>query len=295
MRVNPNLTNEMLSGISLNRHQSDEAINELSTGRKVNKPSDDPAAVASLILNKSRSGQVNSYLSNVSCLESIMQVAGSTLGSVVSALSKAASLAVQGANGTLNQSDREAIAEEVDGIRQEILSYANESFQGNYLFAGTAVNAQPFVPDPASSSGVSYKGNDGVSNVDIGSGQTVPANLPGSQIFTSPTANVFQALTDLSDALRSGSGIKDAGAEVQRAFDYVNTQNTFYGTTMSRLDAARTFLNEENVQLSETDNNLAAADMATAATQMSQAEVALEATLAAGSKIASLNLFDYLK
>jgi flagellar hook-associated protein 3 FlgL len=295
MRVNPNLTNEMLSGISLNRHQSDEAINELSTGRKVNKPSDDPAAVASLILNKSRSGQVNSYLSNVSCLQSIMQVASSTLGSVVSALSKASSLAVQGANGTLNQSDREAIAEEVDGIRQEVLSYANESFQGNYLFAGTAVNTQPFVPDPASSSGVSYKGNDGVSNVDIGSGQTVPANLPGSQIFTSSTANVFQALTDLSDALRSGSGIKDAGTEVQHAFNYVNTQNTFYGTTMSRLETAQTFLNEENVQLSETDNNLAAADMATAATQMTQAEVALEATLAAGSKIASLNLFDYLK
>jgi flagellar hook-associated protein 3 FlgL len=221
-------------------------------------------------------------------------MADSTLNSVITALSQAISLGVEGEDSTLNQTDRNAIAQEVDGIQQQILGYANESFQGSYLFAGTAVNTKPFVADSSSSSGVSYVGNTGVDNIEIGDGQTVPANLPGSQIFTASGSDVFQALADLSSALQSGSNIASAETEVQNAFDNVNAQRTFYGTTLSRLNTASSFLNEESVQLSQEDDNLVGADMATAASQLTQAETALDATLAAGGKISQQSLLDYL-
>ena len=223
-----------------------------------------------------------------------MQVADSTLNSVVTALTQAISLGVEGANSTENQNDRDAIAQQVDGIQQQILNYANQSFEGNYLFAGTAVNTQPFVTDASSPSGVSYKGNTSVNNVEIGDGQAVPANLPGSQLFTASGADVFQALADLSSALQSGSNIPAAEAEVQSAFNQVNTQRTFYGSTLSRLNTATSFLNAENLQLSQEQNNLVGADMATAASQLTQDETDFQATLAAGGKISQLSLLNYL-
>jgi flagellar hook-associated protein 3 FlgL len=294
IRINPDLVGNMLEGLSLDQQQEDQAIQELSTGRKVNQPSDNPAAVAGLIVNNAQTSAVSSYLSNISSLQSSLQVADSTLNSVTTSLTQAISLGVQGTDSTLNQSDRDAIAQQVDGIQQQILGYANQSFEGNYLFAGTAVNTQPFVTDSSSSSGVNYVGNTGVNNVEIGDGQAVPANLPGSQIFTAAGANVFQALSDLSTALQSGSNIPAAETELQNAFDQVNTQRTFYGTTLSRLNTATSFLNAENLQLSQEQNNLVGADTATAVTELTQADTAYQATLAAGGKISQLSLLDYL-
>ena len=294
IRINPDLTSDMLAGLALDRQQEDQAIQELSTGRKVNQPSDDPAAVAGLIVNSAQTSSVNTYLSNISSLQGTMQMADSTLNSVTTALSQAISLAVEGANSTMNQTDLSALAQQVNSIQQEILGYANQSYQGNYLFAGTAVNTQPFVADPTSSSGVSYVGNTGVNNIEIGDGQTVPANLPGSQLFDAPGADVFQALADLSSALQSGSNIPAAETEVQSAFNSVNSQRVFYDNTLSRLNTASNFLNQENVQLSQEENNLVGVDMATAASQLTQAETALDATLAAGGKISQESLLNYL-
>jgi flagellar hook-associated protein 3 FlgL len=295
IRINPDLYTTMLAGLAQDRQQEDQAISELSSGRKVNQPSDNPAAVAGLIVNNAQASAVNTYLSNVSSLQAAMQEADSTLNSVVTSLSQAISLAIEGANSTMNQTDRDAIAQEVDGIQQQILAYANQSFQGNYLFAGTAVKTQPFVVDPSSTSGVSYVGNTGVNNVEIGVGQTVPANLPGSQLFNAPGADVFQALADLSSALQSGSNIPAAETEVQNAFNSINAQRAFYGTTLSRLNTATSFLNEENLGLSQEEDNLVGADMATVASQLAQAQTALSATLSAGGEISQLSLLDYLR
>jgi len=113
-------------------------------------------------------------------------------------------------------------------------------------------------------------------------------------LFTASGSDVFQALSDLSSALQNNSNISGAEAEVQNAFNYVNGQRTFYGATLSHLTTATTFLNAENVQLSAEDNNLTGADMAAAATQLTQAETALDATLAAGGSISQKSLLDYL-
>ena len=294
IRINPNPMADLLTGLALDRKQEDQAIQELSTGKKVNQPSDDPAAVAGLIVNDAQTSKVNAYLSNISTLQGSLQDADSTLNSVVTALTQAISAATEGANSTLNQTDRNSLVQEVNGIQQQILEYANQSFEGNYLFAGTAVNTTPFVTDSSSTSGVSYKGNSGVNSVQIGDGQTVPANLPGNQLFTASGADVFQALSDLSSALSSGSNVANAESEVQTAFNYINSQRAFYGTTLDRLNTASSFLNQESTQLAQEQNNLVGADMATAASQLTQADVALNAALAAGGNISQKSLLDYL-
>ncbi len=295
LRVNPDLTSTLLTCLAENRRREDEALREVSSGQRLNSISDDSAAVASLIGNRMQSSSADQFLQNITNLRSSLQVADSTLNSVVLALTRALSLGTEGANGTLTLENRQAIAEEVKGLQDQILSLANTSFQGNYLFAGTAVTTQPFALDPNSLSGVGYVGNTGANAVEITEGQAVPVNLPGSQIFTQPGNDVFQALHDLAEALDSGGDIEGATHEVQQAFNFVNTQRSFYGSTLARLNTAELFLNQEKLELSTTESNLLGADMAEAASNLVQAENTLNATLAAGARISQLSLLDYLK
>jgi flagellar hook-associated protein 3 FlgL len=294
MRINLNISADILSGVAQDQQQEDQAIQELSTGQKVNQPSDNPAAESGWIANQAQESSDTSYLSNISSLQATMQTADSTLSSVITALTQAISLGVQGTDSTLNQSNRDAIAQQVSGIQQQILGYANQTFQGNYLFAGKEVNTQPFVADSSSPSGYTYVGSTGVNSIEVGNGQSVPTSLPGSQLFTASGSDVFQSLTDLVSALQNNSNISGAETEVQNAFNNVNAQRTFYGATLSRLSTASTFLNAQNLQLTEDDTNLIGADTATATTQLTQAETDLDATLAAGGSISQKSLLDYL-
>jgi flagellar hook-associated protein 3 FlgL len=295
LRVNPNLTSTLLACLAETRRREDEALREVSSGRKLNSISDDSAAVASLIGNRMQSSTADQFLQTVANLRSSLQVADSTLNSVVLALTRAISLGTEGANGTLTLENRQAIAEEVKGLQDQLLSLANASFQGSYLFAGTAVTTQPFRLDPNSTSGIGYVGNAGTNAVEITEGQAVPVNLPGSQMFTQPGSDVFQAVRDLIDALDSGGDIEGATNEVQQALNCVNTERSFYGSTLARLDTAELFLNQEKLELSQTETNLLGADMAEAASNLVQAENALDATFAAGARISQLSLLDYLR
>src|SRR5208283_1138512 len=98
------------------------------------------------------------------------------------------------------------------------------------------------VADANASSGVTYNGNDNSNSVEISEGQAMPTSLPGSQLFSNATTNVFQSLQDLCTALNSNTNIPAATAEVQSALNYVSTQQTFYGNSVDRLNNAQTFL-----------------------------------------------------
>ena len=127
-----------------------------------------------------------------------LNVADSALSSVVEALTTAQSLGIEGANGTVNTQNQQALAQQVQGIQQQILGLANTSYNGEYLFAGTATTTTPYVEDSSSPSGVDYNGNDSTNSVEISEGQAMPISLPGSQLFSNATTSVFQSLQDLA-------------------------------------------------------------------------------------------------
>src|SRR5450432_301500 len=163
MRVNPNPISDVLAWIALDQQNQETALAQLATGRRVNVPSDDPAAAATLSLNHAQASQDDQFLTVIGGVSARLQVADSTIGSVVSSLDRAISLGVEAGGGaTLPDADRSAIAQELQGVQQQILGLANTSFQGTYLFGGTADTSAPFSADAASPSGVTYKGNSGV-------------------------------------------------------------------------------------------------------------------------------------
>lgn len=294
IRVNPNILPDLLSALNETRQQQETATLQMATGSRINKPSDDPAGAAQMVINSDQTSQSDTFLRSISSVNGLLQTTDSTLSSVVTALQRAISLGVQGANGTLSDSDRADVANELSGIQQQLISLANTSYQGEYIFSGTAMQ-QPFVADASSGSGIKYAGNSGTNQVQVGPGYSVQVNLPGSQIFTAPGGNVFQAVSDLIGALHSNSGINTAVTELNDAFNHVTGQRVFYGNAINQLQDQQTYLNSEKVNLSTAASAISGADMAGSAAALNQAELAMNAELAAMGKISQVSLFDYLK
>ncbi len=294
IRVSPDVYSVILNGLQQNMQTDDQALQQLSTGQKLNELSDNPAAAASLVTLRFQNDSDTQYLQNISTLTGSMNVADSALSSVVEALTTAQSVGTEGAGGTLNSSNLQALAQQIQGIQQEIMGLANTSYNGEYLFAGTATTTQPYVADSSSSSGVTYNGNNNTNSVEISQGEAMPINLPGSQIFSNSTNDVFQSLQDLYNALNTNGDISGATAEVQSALNYVSQQQTFYGNSVDRLQSAQTFLTQQQTQLTETQSGMLDANTAQTITNLTQAQTTQQALLDAGANISQLDLFDYL-
>lgn len=295
MRVNPNYTPDLLAALNQTQLDAQQALLQISSGKSVNQPSDDPAAAALLIANHDQTVFTSGYLQSLTSVQGQLQVADSTLSSVVTALQRSISLGVEGANGTLSQDDRAAVASELQGIRDQILSLANTSFQGRFLFSGTVTGTPPYAADSTTASGVRYDGNDGVNTVSIGNGYQLTVNQPGSQLFTASGHDVFAALNNVVQALQSNTGYEAAIASLRDAYDHISSQRVFYGNSMNQAQSQATYLNAAKLQLSQEQNALGGADLAAAATRLSTAQNNTQATLAAISKYSQLTLFDYLK
>lgn len=294
IRVNPYPMPDLLAALEQLQQQQSTATLELASGSSINKPSDNPAGAAQVVRINDLTSQVDSFQRSISSISGQFSTADSTLSSVVTALQRAISLGVQGATGTLSDSDRADIAAELTGIQSQLLSLANTSYQGQYIFAGTATT-QPFVADPTQTSGVRYVGNTGVNSVTIGSGYQLQVNVPGSQIFTGAGGNVFQSINDLITSLNSNSGISAAVTELGTAFTYVTGQRVFYGNALNQTQSQQTYLNTQSLGLSQQLNTVAGANIADVASQLVNDQTAQTAALEAIAKTPQNSLFDYLK
>ncbi len=294
IRVNPYPMPDLLAALENLQRQQNTATLQLSSGSRINKPSDDPAGAAQLIQLGDQTSQLDSFQRSISSINGQFSTADATLSSVVTALQRAISLGVEGANGTLSDTDRADVATELSGVRDQLLSLANTSYQGQFIFAGTA-ETQPFVLDANSPAGVTYAGNAVVNRVAIGNGYQLQVNVPGSQIFSSPGADVFLSIQDLITALNTNSGIGAAVNEVSSAYDNVNSQRVFYGSALNQTQNQQTYLSSQNVSLAQQQNTIGAADIAAVASQLASDQIATNATLAAIGKMPQTSLFDYLR
>ena len=286
MRVNPNPMPDLLAALNQTQLETQQAELQISTGRSVNEPSDNPTAAALLVENNDQATFNSGYLQSLSAVQGQLSTANSTLSSVVTALQQAISLGVEAGDGTLSASERAAIANELQGIQSQLVSLANTTYEGNYIFAGTNTNAPPYVVDayrrlPA----FDYNGNTDVNTVSIGNGYKLAVNQPGSQLFSAPGNDVFLAINNLIQAVQNNSGVGTAVNAVSAASSYLSAQTVLYGNATDQTQSETTYLNAAQLQISQQQNTLGGADMAAAATNLSQAETDNQATLAAISKL----------
>jgi flagellar hook-associated protein 3 FlgL len=295
VRFNPDLYANVLSGLNTNNRDQAIAQQELSTGRRVNQPSDDPSATAIAIGIHWQGAQDDQFTRNISSVRGMLQTADSTMSSVVTALTQAVTLGVQAGSSALSASDRATLSTQIQGVSTQLIALANTSYQGSYIFAGTNSGQPAYVANPLSPTGVTYQGNAATNQVEISKGQSVSVNLPGSQIFNNPSTDVFAALTNLAQAAQTGNGVPAAVTQLKAAFDHVTSQRTFYGSQLTQLDTTEAYLANDKVQLASQEKTAVGIDLAQAATDVQRALTARSAILAAGGKIQNISLLDFLK
>jgi flagellar hook-associated protein 3 FlgL len=295
LRIAPDLYSTMLYNVNADQTRLNNDLEQLSTGQSVNEPSDNPVSEAAYIENQAQSSEVDEYTQNISTVQGGLQTADATLQSVINNLNQALTIGNEGASGTNSTTELQGLAAQVQAIQQTVMGLANTSYQGAYLFSGTNSTTVPYVTSSTSSSGVAYQGNSDTTSIQVGPGQTVQTNLPGSSIFGASGADVFQALHDLSQALSTNTNITGALSEVTAAYNNVNSQATFYGNAIDQLDEVNTNLSEEQSTLSQQASNLISANIATVASNLSQDETTLQAALQGFASISQDTLFSYLK
>lgn len=297
MRVVPSeMYSELLSNLQSVRQNVNQDVVEASTGRSVNSLSDNPMAAGQLVISNAQIAQVDEFSYSVSTVQGSLNTADSALNSVVSSLTQAISVGTEAAGGTLSTSELQALGVQVDQIQQQIIGLANTTYQGNYVFAGTAVSTQPY-----DATGV-YAGNMSVNNVAVGQGQTASLGLAGSTIFGAPAVAgqpdlTFQYLTQLSTDIKANNqnAIATDITNVQSALNNVIAQRSSYGDTLQQLNADGTNLSQEKLTLQEYQTTLIGADEAQVATDLSQSETTLQAAIAAASQVSQESLINYLK
>ncbi|HLW87051.1 MAG TPA: flagellar hook-associated protein FlgL [Terriglobales bacterium] len=296
MRVNPNFSPDILQDLYQAQNQEETALQQLASGKLINLPSDNPAGAAELVQNQALQDQTDQYLQNTSVVEGQLQTADSALSSVVESLNQAITLGTQGSNGTNSPADLQAIAQQVQGIQDQVVQLANTSYQGSYIFAGTATNTVPYTLDSSAPDGVTYNGNTGVNSVQIADGNSVQTNVPGSQLFQGGGGDVMGALQQLITALQSGNttSVGTATTQLGSALNYLSQQRVFYGNAVDQLNSNQSFLQQEQVNLESEANTVDGANLAQAATNLSQAQTTQSAALAALAKVIPQNLLQYL-
>jgi len=299
MRVDPSYVTRLVGALDQAQSNSQQFSSELSSGVRVTSLSSDPLAAGENVMLLNQMQQDDSFTRSSSLVSGQLQVTDSALGQVVAQLTQAVSLATSANNGTMNASDRQSVANQLAGIRDEVLSLANSSYQGQYIFAGSANSTAPFTLSTATSPAtVSYSGDQGANYLETPNGQRIQLNLPGDQIFSGAGAgNVFAVLNNLIADYSAGGNSAQAFGDTTAlgsALNYVSEQRVTIDNSLTQLTAASNAVSSEQTQLTAAQTSLMQADVAQVSTQLSLSETQQTALEAVIAQLASGSLFDKL-
>jgi flagellar hook-associated protein 3 FlgL len=299
MRVDPNYIQNLTASLDQSTAEEDSLTSELSSGLRVSSLSDDPVAVAQSTLLASSIAKDDTFVQTASNESSRLQVADSTLGEVVTQVTSALSTAVAGNNGTLNASDLASVSQELSGIRDQVISLANTSYQGQYLFGGSQGSTPPFTLDTSTNPATAnYNGDSSFQYVETPSGQKIQVNLPGSAVFGSAGSGVLGALNQLISDFSGGASTATITADTSAlttSLGQLSSQRSTLDNALGRLQSSSTYVQTEESQLTVAQGELVSADPATVATQLSQVETQHQALLSVINALGSSDLFSLMK
>jgi flagellar hook-associated protein 3 FlgL len=273
------------------RERVQQAQAEIASGDRINQPSDDPAGAADLVRLTGEKSEISQYLSNAAGGKDRLDYADKVLSDVQNMVQRVVNLGELALGNPPNPAS--AYSTEMDGLRQQIVDAANTAFQGTALFGGSVTNKPPYVVQADQS--VTYQGNSDVTVVQVGRTSTLQVQIPGSQVF-SGSINVFSAVKQLSDAIKSGdkSTIQAQITTLQQYYDSVSVARSQLGALSNSAQNTQSELQSYELARAADQSRIQSADLAQASTDFTQSQTALQAALAAGAKISQVSILNYL-
>jgi len=294
MRVtNKLMTDTIISNFFKNSELLLKTQNKISSGKKINKPSDDPIGINKVLDYRKKISTIDQYSKNINHGKTWLGLTDSTLADVDILLTRAKEVAVYQASETANEQTRGIAAEEVKNIYDQMIQIANTKLGNSFIFAGHITDTTPFSRDD--SYNVSYNGDNGEIRIIVGEDVEIGINTEGEEAFIDGI-NVFDILRDLKEGLETDdtSAISHQIESLDDALDQVLSVRSEVGAKLNRLESTENYwsnfkLNVERM-LSDTED----ADIARAMTELAAQETAYEASLAAAARVIQPSLIYFL-
>lgn len=308
MRVTNNMMiNRSLRDLNVNLSRMDTLQRDISSGKRIHRPSDDPTAMARVFVLKNNMALNEQYTRNIDAATNTLSITDTTLNSVGNAVHRLRALMLTGQNGTLSAENRKAIVQEAEQLRSELISMANTQVNGRYIFGGLKTDIAPYPPAPLTV----YDGpNDqGKLSVEIAPRITMEYNVTAFQVFgdTTPPApatpgtanNLFDVIDEFVGFMNAPTLTTDTtDISIPRldAFrDSILNLRTEIGGKINRLDMSKTRLSEIGQNLETLLENTEATDVAAASLRLNQTEATFRAALSVGARALPMSLVDFLR
>lgn len=293
MRVTQNMTYNTYINDIMRRQETMNGLNrQLSTGKRVNAPSDDAVRASTILSSKSLLSSLDQFQRNIEAGYTSLNLSEKALAGVKDVLTSIKEIAVASATGTADPASRANSAVVVSNLYDELVSLGNMEFDGRYIFSGFKTDT------PAFSATGAFQGDSNRQEVRIGASSSITIGVNGGEVFKGAGGgtDIFQAVSDLIGALNSDdtAGIEASISALDASFNQVSGAVADIGGKVRRLNAAGETLTAANYELRSVISSLEDADIAEVISELKLGQIALEAALTSAGKVFSTNIFDYI-
>jgi flagellar hook-associated protein 3 FlgL len=263
---------------------------QLSSGRQLSRPSDSPTGTVTALRLRADLRRGEQLSRNADDGIGWLATADTSLTQGLETLGRVRDLTLQGNNGSMSDSDRAAIAAEVDGLRSHLLGIANTQYLGRPLFGGTAASATSY--DAAGT----YQGDAGTVDRTVLEGVTVRVNVTGPEVFGPAGSDVFKVLSDISMHLRTDPSQlgNDVAALDQRTLT-VRTSLAQVGARYHQVESMRDRTDTARLDAQNSLSEVESVDLPQTITELKLQEVAYQAALSATARVIQPSLMDFLR
>ncbi|MBX3237210.1 MAG: flagellar hook-associated protein FlgL [Nitrospiraceae bacterium] len=285
----------LLGNLQRTRSQIMDSQEQISSQKRVERPSDDPMAFGEIVLDKSALSQTQQWIRNIEFGQARIDAADKAVSQAQDLVARIRELTIQGASDTTSAQGRVSIAQEVRQLDRQLMQVANTEVGGQSIFAGTKTDVRPYSITTGDT--VAYAGNSETQSIAVSENQTVQILIPGNTVFSGATTNVFNTVRDLLTALESNdrTGVQTQLGNLDLATSQLNDAQGTIGGVGNRLQVTKDALDTATLTITQSISNNQDADLATAITQLRLQEVAVQASSEAFSRIFDQSLLNYLK
>jgi len=295
MRINEQqVVSDLLYSIGQSRQSIDKVQEQITSGKVVNTPSDDPVLLQRLMLLQNQLSQNNQYTQNSQYASDFLTQQSSALGSAVTLLTNVKTMILSAANDQ-NPQDEQNYGTQLDQDINQLLDLANTNYGGKYIFGGSQTTAQPFFMN-ADRTAVTANadGVDGALKVDVGYEISDQYNITGQEAFNG--GQIFSDLIAIRDELNSGTTPTQADiSTVDNDLNSMINTNAKAGSMIDRYQLIQQQLQSQSTSLQTTISNLGDTDTAAAVIKLQEQQTSLNAALQSGASVIQMSLADYLK
>jgi flagellar hook-associated protein 3 FlgL len=308
MRITTNLMSHNL--LRSLEHANNKMVllqTQLSTGRSLTKPSDDPVGTETALRINNTIASMEQWRKNASEALSYLQSTESILSNMTAMLQRIRELTVQGATGSLSRNDQMQIAQEVDQLTMQFQVLANSQVNSKYIFAGTKIDAPPIEAYTGTGTPpaiTQWAGNEKTLEIEVGPNVTMPIALNGLQLFgitfnTDGSANssFFNMLNALSTALHNGDqqAVDDSLKEIDLEIDNFLELRSQLGARTNRMNTIYDQLDNSIINLKQNLSQIQDVDMAATIMEFNTVQNTFRAALSVGAQIIQPSLVDFIR